>query len=164
MSKITVKPLEWDEFSTEFNRHFQSNTILGQFQICYLGEFECWQLYSPQKSASWKENFSRHSTSDAAKVSAQAGYESRILSAIEAPELASRVSELEGENERLRAALRKVEWWAQQKCPCHEETPNPCPLCGASVENLEACKAVESVFPRDLLADIRAALASRRGA
>jgi hypothetical protein len=59
---------------------------------------------------------------------------------------------------RLRKALKDVEWWAQQKCPCHEETPNPCPLCGASVENLEACKAVESVFPRELLKQVRAAL------
>jgi hypothetical protein len=54
-----------------------------------------------------------------------------------------------------RSVLRKIEHWAQQKCPCHNEQPNPCPLCGASVENLEACKAVESIFPRDLLVEVR---------
>lgn len=79
---VAVKALEWDEFSTELKRHFQSNTILGQYQIAYLGEFECWQLYSPQKSSTWKENFSRHKSSDEAKAGAQADYESRIRSAL----------------------------------------------------------------------------------
>ncbi len=51
--------------------------------------------------------------------------------------------------------LNKVEHWASTRCPCENEEPNPCPLCGASVENLEACKAVENIFPRDLLREIR---------
>jgi len=54
-----------------------------------------------------------------------------------------------------RKLLARIEHWASTRCPCHEETPNPCPLCGASVENLEACKAVEETFPRDILRDIR---------
>lgn len=53
------------------------------------------------------------------------------------------------------AVLKEVIDWASRRCPCHNEEPNPCPLCGASVENLEACKAVESIFPRDLLAKTR---------
>lgn len=81
---VAVKALEWGEFSTELKRHFQSNTILGQYQIAYLGEFECWQLYSPQKSATWKENFSRHKSSEEAKAAAQADYEARIRSALSA--------------------------------------------------------------------------------
>ena len=48
---------------------------------------------------------------------------------------------------RLRDALTKVVDWAQRRCPCENEQPNPCPLCGASVENLEACKAVDETFP-----------------
>lgn len=72
--------------------------------------------------------------------------------------IAAKLSSAEIANRRLIAALRKVEWWAQQKCPCHEETPNPCTLCGASVENLEACKAVESTFPRDLLEMVRSSI------
>ncbi len=88
---------------------------------------------------------------------------------------ASDIAALREENERLRAialdiqsqyikqdaaikVLKRIEHWAQSRCPCHEETPNPCPLCGASVENLEACKAVENIFPRDLLADLRSSL------
>ena len=51
--------------------------------------------------------------------------------------------------------LRKILHWASSRCPCENEEPNPCPLCGASVENLEACKAVENIFPRDLLREIR---------
>lgn len=54
----------------------------------------------------------------------------------------------------LRAVLR----WAEQRCPCHNEEPNPCPLCGASVENLEACKSAENTIPLRLLRDIRVAL------
>jgi hypothetical protein len=54
--------------------------------------------------------------------------------------------------------LSKIKHWAQSKCPCHEETPNPCPLCGASVENLEPCKAVENTFPRDILREINVLL------
>ncbi|MCT4492686.1 hypothetical protein [Bosea minatitlanensis] len=57
------------------------------------------------------------------------------------------------------AALRKVKHWAESRCPCRHEEPNPCPLCGASVENLEACKSAENTMPRDVLQAIRSALA-----
>lgn len=55
--------------------------------------------------------------------------------------------------------LRDVLRWAESRCPCHEEQPNPCPLCGASVENLEPCKSAENTLPRRLLGDIRAGVA-----
>lgn len=58
----------------------------------------------------------------------------------------------------VREALEKVRRWAESRCPCHNEEPNPCPLCGASVENLEACKSAENTLPRELLTTIRAAL------
>lgn len=67
------------------------------------------------------------------------------------------LSEAGEEIERLRAALGKVEHWAESRCPCSNEEPNPCPLCGASVENLEACKSAENTLPRDLLETIRSA-------
>jgi len=57
------------------------------------------------------------------------------------------------------AMLKEVVDWASKRCPCHNDVPNPCPLCGASVENLEACKAVESIFPRELLMKIRDVIA-----
>ena len=62
------------------------------------------------------------------------------------------------EIERLRKALKRFISWGQQQCPCKNEQPNPCPLCFASVENLEACKAVEAKFPHDILRKARAAL------
>ena len=62
--------------------------------------------------------------------------------------------------QKLEEALRDVRAWADSQCPCHEETPNPCTLCGASVENLEACKSVESIFPRKLLRKLDAALSA----
>lgn len=59
---------------------------------------------------------------------------------------------------KLREALNAFLTWADQKCPCHNEEPNPCTLCGASVENLEPCKAADSTLPRMLLRDARTAL------
>lgn len=56
------------------------------------------------------------------------------------------------------ALLHKILHWASSRCPCENEQPNPCPLCGASVENLEACKAIEETIPRHILIEIRRTL------
>ena len=55
----------------------------------------------------------------------------------------------------LEAVVKKTLAWAEARCPCHNDEPNPCPLCGASVENLEACKSAENTIPRDLLKELR---------
>lgn len=89
----------------------------------------------------------------------------RTLAAVESAALSPQVSAL-GQAavaaaeriERLEAALRGFLHWADQKCPCRTEEQLPCPLCGASVENLEACKAADMTLPRNLLAAARAAL------
>jgi len=60
-------------------------------------------------------------------------------------------------NDEMAKAVRKTLTWAEQRCPCRDEQPNPCPLCGASVENLEACKSAENTIPRDVLDALRAA-------
>lgn len=70
----------------------------------------------------------------------------------------ARTTALEAEKAGLVKALRMVATWAEQRCPCHNEQPNPCPLCGASVENLEGCKAAESTMPRHVLDAVRQAL------
>ena len=62
----------------------------------------------------------------------------------------------------LRDTLLAVLTWAEQRCPCHDEQPDPCPLCGASVENLEACKSAENTLPPALLRRIRSTLAVTR--
>jgi len=72
------------------------------------------------------------------------------------------ISALEAENKRLADTIQSVLTWADQRCPCHNEQPNPCPLCGASVENLEACKSAENTFPRRLLSEIRDTLRRAR--
>lgn len=59
-----------------------------------------------------------------------------------------RIKELEG-------VVKKTLTWAEARCPCHNEQPNPCPLCGASVENFEACKSAENIIPPDLLKELR---------
>lgn len=73
--------------------------------------------------------------------------------------LRGHVEWLEREVERLRSAEKVVLdllRWANAKCPCENEQPNPCPLCGASVENLEVCKAADNTLPPSLLRAARA--------
>lgn len=83
---VRVKPLVWEEHDGKSYR--QANCVLGQYQVAWLGEFECWQLSRPKKAEQeWKEAFSRHSNKDAAKSAAQADYEARILAAVEAVDL-----------------------------------------------------------------------------
>ena len=57
--------------------------------------------------------------------------------------------------EEVERVLVRVLHWAESRCPCYNEQPNSCPLCGASVENLEACKSAENTLPRDILQDLR---------
>lgn len=54
--------------------------------------------------------------------------------------------------------LRRVIHWAGSKCQAGSDENVPCKLCGASGPNGEACKAVEHMFPRQLLADLNDAL------
>lgn len=85
---VRVKPLVWEEHDGKSYR--QANCVLGQYQVAWLGEFECWQLSRPKKAEQeWKEAFSRHSNKDDAKAAAQADYEARILAAVEAVDLRS---------------------------------------------------------------------------
>lgn len=60
----------------------------------------------------------------------------------------------------LRSTLLAIKTWADQRCPCTNEQPNPCPLCGADANKPgDVCLSAENTFPRDLLRQIRAALA-----
>jgi len=78
--QVRVKSLEWESSETSYT---QANCVLGQYQITFLGEFECWQLSAPPKRGTyWKDGFSRHASKSAAKAAAQADYERRILAAL----------------------------------------------------------------------------------
>ncbi|TPJ51626.1 MULTISPECIES: hypothetical protein [unclassified Mesorhizobium] len=55
----------------------------------------------------------------------------------------------------LAAVVKMTLDWAEKRCPCHNEEPNPCTLCGASVENLEACKSAENTVPPIILDELR---------
>lgn len=63
-----------------------------------------------------------------------------------------------------REVLRAVLTWAEQRCPCKDEQASPCPLCGASVENLEPCKSAEDTMPIGLLREIRRVLSPTKDA
>jgi hypothetical protein len=99
-----------------------------------------------------------------AQAEARANEEAGRLAVAGAMRLIEQKQALAAENARREEKLRKVVSgflrWADQKCPCRNEEPNPCPLCGASVENLEPCKAADNTLPRSLLQDARAALAA----
>jgi hypothetical protein len=74
--------------------------------------------------------------------------------------LASQAEALKRENAQkgsLQKVVNAVLTWAELRCPCHNDQPNPCPLCGASVENLEPCKSAENTLPRHLLTVLRRA-------
>lgn len=68
------------------------------------------------------------------------------------------IKALEARISKLETALRSVKYWADARCPMENDDPKPCPVCGASVDNLEACKSAENIIPRSLLSKICAAL------
>lgn len=76
---------------------------------------------------------------------------------------AAELAELREQVKLKSEALERVLHWAEARCPCHNEEPNPCPLCGASVENLEACKSAENTLPRDILVLLRTTAARKGG-
>lgn len=62
-------------------------------------------------------------------------------------------------NPTAQDVLKKVIDWASRRCPADDESV-PCPLCGARADVPgDACKAVESIFPRELLRELRSVLA-----
>lgn len=75
--------------------------------------------------------------------------------------LAACQAQAAGRIRELTEALQGFVRWANAKCPCENEQPNPCPLCGASI--FEGCKAADQTLPRELLEAARAALSKARG-
>jgi hypothetical protein len=57
------------------------------------------------------------------------------------------------ERDAANALLRDLQKWASQRCPCNNDEPRICPLCGADV-TIDRCGAVDVSFPRDLRARI----------
>lgn len=73
------------------------------------------------------------------------------------------------ECDKLRAALdaaerllKLIRHWANSKCPCENETPDPCPLCGSSVAE-GRCKALEETLPRNIADPMSDFLARDKG-
>ena len=78
--QVAVKPLEWED--RDGVSYLQANCVFGQYQVSWLSEFECWQLYTPKPDSAWRDCFTRHSHKEAAKAAAQADYDARIRSAL----------------------------------------------------------------------------------
>lgn len=62
--------------------------------------------------------------------------------------------------EKARETIDGMLYWAQHRCPCTDEKPDPCTLCGVSVASLEGCKAVDASFPRSSIVAMNEALAA----
>lgn len=71
-----------------------------------------------------------------------------------------RATAAEAKLARAVEVVRSIIKWGDSRCPCYNDLPDPCPLCDASVANLEGCKAAEKTFPPRLLADMRQTLAA----
>lgn len=77
----------------------------------------------------------------------------------------NRVTELEASITRLTALLAEADEvnralldWAEARCPCHDDKPDPCPLCGASAKPGGGhCMSAENTLPRHLLEKLRTA-------
>lgn len=59
--------------------------------------------------------------------------------------------------QRLLKVIQNVLTWAEQRCPCHNDEPKICPLCGADAAK-DACMSAENTIPRHLLTELRQAL------
>jgi len=77
-------------------------------------------------------------------------------------EVKSRAEAAERRLAEAHEALKAFIYWGGQQCPCKDESPDPCPLCGATVAE-GACKAVDEKFPASILAKARAALTPAKG-
>lgn len=77
---------------------------------------------------------------------------------MEAEEWRERALRAEAENKQAVEVMKMLLNWAGKRCPCENETPDPCPLCGAGVANLQPCMAAENTIPSDILRKARAAL------
>lgn len=76
-------------------------------------------------------------------------------------EAANEIDRLRAHAEAMAEALRAIEHWANARCPVHNDLPDPCPLCQATVEN-GVCLAAENTVPPQILRQLRAALSDYR--
>ena len=87
-----------------------------------------------------------------------------IEAVVHIDEQAKEIAALRAKAKALATALDAVLDWATKRCPCENEEPNPCPLCGADA-NIpgDCCKAVDATIPLLVLTTIRAALSAYKG-
>ena len=74
--------------------------------------------------------------------------------------LTAELTAARAEVERLRKLLGRVLSFTAQRCPCRDETPDPCTLCGARADALGddgVCKAQTFAWPPGLLLDMEIA-------
>jgi hypothetical protein len=59
--------------------------------------------------------------------------------------------------------LDEIMNWSRQRCPCENEKPDPCPLCGARVNDPDGVCKAGVVLPDRLFSKIAAAIRSGNG-
>lgn len=107
--KVKIKPLVWTD--AKDRGYSQANCALGQYQVSWLGEFECWQCCRPHRAGNnWYQNFSQHPSKDDAKAAAQQDFASRIRSCLLDKPEAVEVEQLRAENAKLKKIIASCQW------------------------------------------------------
>lgn len=79
---LRVTPLVW--MGQEGKSYRQADSGVGQYQISWLAEFECWQLSRPHQTGhDWRSGFSRHSSRNEAIAAADAHHAATVAAMIE---------------------------------------------------------------------------------
>lgn len=152
--EVVVKPLEWDQVANS-----PDLWVAGFYRI-------------DDQGLNWKSDrywlvfngvvVGKFSALEEAKAAAQIHRERDILSAIEithpAPDRGELVEALEFAVQQLDA----VEKWARERCPCKDEQPSPCPLCGARAEDPNGVCKAGTALPYPLAGRVRQSVTSGR--
>ena len=72
-------------------------------------------------------------------------------------EAVRQVMAVQAREQQLIKAVRDTLTWAEQRCPCNDDQPKICPLCGADAAK-DACMSAENTIPRHILTQLRQCL------
>ena len=72
-------------------------------------------------------------------------------------EAVRQVMTVQAREQQLIKAVRDTLTWAEQRCPCNDDQPKICPLCGADAAK-DACMSAENTIPRHILTQLRQCL------
>ena len=135
-----------------------SDGALAKAATCYSSVYPLASCYWPGDLKWWKPKDRRSNLVKAgALIVAEIERLDRAIAAKDTPSAQPAYTTI---NDHARKILLEVLTWAEQRCPCKDEQPNPCPLCDADAYKPgDVCLSAERTMPRRLLERIRHAIA-----